>query len=47
VPKNGIRIAKNINGTSMRALLDRVRIEIFPASAEKITKARKITNAGQ
>jgi hypothetical protein len=31
----------------MRALLDRVRIEIFPASAEKIAKARKIRNAGQ
>lgn len=47
VPKNGIRIAKNIKGTSMSALLERVRIEIFPASAEKTTKARKITNTGQ
>jgi hypothetical protein len=47
VPKNGIRIAKNIKGTSISARFESVINEIFAASAEEITKTKKTTKAGQ
>ena len=45
-PKNGIRIAKKINGISISARLKRVKIETFAAIVEARTRAKKAINAG-
>jgi hypothetical protein len=47
VPTKGIRMAKKIKGTSIKALFERVSIEILPASEEITTRAKKAIKAGQ